>query len=77
MPRNSENYRLAIANANVPNMVGQISTALAKANLNIIDLLNKSRENIAYTLIDINAQIPEKTLQEIKAIHGVLAVRTI
>lgn len=76
MPRTA-GQRLAIANANIPNMVGQISTSLAKANLNIIDLLNKSRGDIAYTLIDINQSIPSETLQEIKNIKGVLAVRVL
>ncbi len=74
MPRN-EGYRLAIANANVPNMVGQISTVLGKASINIIDLLNKSRGDFAYTLIDIDQKLSDATMQEIKAIHGVLSAR--
>ncbi|PTU31087.1 phosphoglycerate dehydrogenase [Stenotrophobium rhamnosiphilum] len=69
--------RLCIVNANVPNMVGQITTALAKNNLNISDLLNKSRGDIAYTLVDVDAAIPESVAQEIAAIQGVLAVRVI
>jgi len=69
--------RLCIVNANVPNMVGQITTALAKNNLNISDLLNKSRGDIAYTLVDVDAAIPESVTQEIAAIQGVLAVRVI
>jgi len=67
--------RLAIANANVPNMVGQVSTTLANAKLNILDMINKSRGEIAYTLIDINTTIPEPTLQQIKAIDGILSLR--
>lgn len=75
MPRNG-GVRLCIANANVPNMVGQISTALAKSNLNIIDMLNKSKEEVAYTLIDVDAAaIDEKTLKMIQHIKGVLMVR--
>ncbi len=58
-------------------MVGQITTALAKNNLNISDLLNKSRGDIAYTLVDVDAAIPESVTQEIAAIQGVLAVRVI
>ncbi|MGI9212444.1 MAG: phosphoglycerate dehydrogenase, partial [Methylococcaceae bacterium] len=76
MPWN-EGIRLTVANQNVPNMVGQISSALAEANLNIIELLNKSRGDLAYTLIDLNADIPAQTLQHIRAIDGVLAVRVI
>lgn len=69
--------RLCIVNANVPNMVGQITTALAKNNLNISDLLNKSRGDIAYTMVDVDAAIPESVTKEIAAIQGVLAVRVI
>ena len=73
----SEGHRLAIVNANVPNMLGQISTDLANAGLNIIDMLNKSRGEIAYTLVDVDAPIPETTIKELEAIDGVLAVRLI
>lgn len=76
MPR-TEGQRIAIANANVPNMVGQISTAMAKAGINIIDLLNKSRGDYAYTLADVEGKIPDKVVQEIAKIDGVLSVRTL
>ncbi len=76
MPRNG-GYRIAIANANVPNMVGQISTALAKAGLNIVDLLNKSRGDYAFTVADAASAIPESVTKEIQAIEGVLSVRTL
>ena len=69
--------RLAIANANVPNMVGQISTALAEASLNIADLLNKSRGDLAYTLIDIDAPVPPPVLAKLRAIQGVLSARVV
>jgi D-3-phosphoglycerate dehydrogenase len=69
--------RLAIANANVPNMVGQISTALAEARLNISDLLNKSRGEVAYTLIDTDAPIPTEVLAKLRAIQGVLSARLV
>ena len=69
--------RLAIANANVPNMVGQISTTLAEAGLNIADLLNKSRGELAYTLIDIDAPVPASVLAKVRAIHGVLSARVV
>ena len=67
--------RLAIANDNVPNMVGQISTCLAEAKLNIADLLNKSRGDLAYTLIDIDAPVPADVLARLRAIPGVLSAR--
>ena len=73
----TEGFRIGIANANVPNMVGQISTAMAKANLNIIDLINKSRGDIAYTLADVNCEIPQEVLEQIEKIDGVLNVRAI
>lgn len=76
MPR-TEGIRLGIANENVPKMVGQISGALADANLNILNLLNKSRGELAYTLIDLNAEVPPETLERIRAIKGVLSARVI
>jgi D-3-phosphoglycerate dehydrogenase / 2-oxoglutarate reductase len=75
LPRIPGTYRLAIANANVPNMVGQISTALAAAGLNIADLLNKSRGEVAYTIIDTDAPIPAASVAQVRAIHGVLSAR--
>ncbi|MFT5172615.1 MAG: D-3-phosphoglycerate dehydrogenase [Gammaproteobacteria bacterium] len=74
MPR-SEGYRLAVVNANVPNMLGQISTALANGGLNIIDMLNKSRGNLAYTLCDVDAQVTTEVISALVAIKGVLSVR--
>src|SRR5699024_6385265 len=68
-------WRIAICNANVPNMVGQISTALAHAGVNISDLLNKSRGEIAYTLVDADSAVPPAVLEEIRAIEGVLGLR--
>jgi D-3-phosphoglycerate dehydrogenase len=70
-------HRLAIANANVPNMVGQISTALATAGLNIADLLNKSRGDVAYTLIDTDAPIPVEVVTALQSIQGVLSARLV
>jgi D-3-phosphoglycerate dehydrogenase len=87
--RNSVNYpeavlarvpgttRLAIANSNVPNMVGQISTCLAAAQLNIADLLNKSRGEFAYTLIDTDGAVDAEVLGHIRAITGVLTARIV
>ena len=69
--------RLCVANANVPNMVSQISSALGEANLNIVDLLNKSRGEYAYTLVDLSNQVPAERLEKIRAIIGVLSARVI
>jgi D-3-phosphoglycerate dehydrogenase len=77
LPRTANATRLAIANENVPNMVGQISTALASANLNIADLLNKSRGELAYTLIDVDGNVPAAVLDQIRSIEGVLNVRAL
>ncbi len=75
LPRTNGWCRMAIANDNVPNMVGQISTCLASVGLNIADLLNKSRGEVAYTLIDTDVAIPIDVLNRIRAIEGVLAAR--
>ena len=74
MARESK-FRVAIANSNVPNMLGQISTAMANAGLNIHTMSNKSKGEMAYTLVDVDSQVPEKTIAAIAAIEGVLAVR--
>jgi D-3-phosphoglycerate dehydrogenase len=74
MERESQ-YRLGIVNANVPNMVGQISTAMAGAGLNIHDMLNKSRGEMAYTLVDVDSPVPGELVARLAAIGGVLSVR--
>jgi D-3-phosphoglycerate dehydrogenase len=68
-------WRVAIANANVPNMLGQISTAMAQAGLNIHNMVNKSRGDMAYTLVDVDSAVGEKVLATLGSIEGVLAVR--
>jgi D-3-phosphoglycerate dehydrogenase len=77
LPRVPATSRIAIANSNVPNMVGQISTRLAEAGLNIADLLNKSKGEIAYTLIDIDGKVPAGLVERIASIQGVLGARTV
>jgi D-3-phosphoglycerate dehydrogenase len=74
VPRES-NFRVAIANANVPNMLGQISTTMARANLNIHNMLNKSRGEMAYTIVDVDSPVPQGVVDSIAAIDGVLSVR--
>ena len=68
-------YRVAIANANVPNMLGQISTAMASAGLNIHNMVNKSRGDMAYTLVDVDSAVATEVLDRLHAIAGVLSVR--
>ncbi|MEY4730439.1 MAG: hypothetical protein RL020_1597 [Pseudomonadota bacterium] len=70
-------YRVAIANANVPNMLGQISTAMANAKLNIHNMINKSRGDMAYTLVDVDSPASDEVVARIAAINGVLSVRAI
>lgn len=74
MPRESS-FRLAIANSNVPNMLGQISTTLAEAGINIHNMMNKSRGEMAYTLVDTDSALPVELIAQIAAIPGVLMVR--
>jgi D-3-phosphoglycerate dehydrogenase len=70
-------YRVGIANANVPNMLGQISTAMAMAGLNIHNMVNKSRGEMAYTLVDVDSPVEQKVVDALAAIYGVLSVRSI
>jgi D-3-phosphoglycerate dehydrogenase / 2-oxoglutarate reductase len=77
LPRVPNTTRLSVANRNVPNMVGQISTCLAARGINIADLLNKSRGEFAYTLIDADGAVGEELLERIRAIEGVLSARII
>ena len=70
-------WRITVANANVPNMVGQISTCLADAGLNIEDLLNKSVGDLAYTIVDVNGPVTEEIEAELRAIDGVLTLRNL
>ncbi|MGZ5787245.1 MAG: phosphoglycerate dehydrogenase [Ramlibacter sp.] len=74
MPRESR-FRVAIANANVPNMLGQISTAMAQAGLNIHNMVNKSRGDMAYTLVDVDSAVGDGVIAALRSIEGVLAVR--
>ncbi|HWI12779.1 MAG TPA: phosphoglycerate dehydrogenase, partial [Burkholderiales bacterium] len=68
-------FRVGIANANVPNMVGQISTAIAQAGLNIHNMLNKSKGDMAYTLVDVDSAASDALISRLAAIPGVLALR--
>ncbi|MCU7916972.1 MAG: phosphoglycerate dehydrogenase [Candidatus Thiodiazotropha sp. (ex Epidulcina cf. delphinae)] len=74
LPRNG-GYRIAVVNSNVPNMVGQISTDLGNEGLNILDMLNKSRDDVAVTLLDVDQRPTDELLETLAAIKGVLSVR--
>lgn len=76
MPRGSD-HRLVVCNANVPNMVGQISTIMADANLNIHDMINQSRGDIAYTIVDLDSEIPLSALEKIKQLDGIMIARIV
>jgi D-3-phosphoglycerate dehydrogenase len=73
----SKNPRLAIVNHNVPNMVAQISATLSKEGINILDMVNTSRETIAYTLLDTDKAPHDETLDALRTIEGVVQVRVI
>jgi len=77
MPRTEGAFRLSVVNSNVPNMLGQISSSLADAGLNIIDMLNKSRGDMAYTLVDVDQHVSDDVIAKMHDIDGVLAVRAI
>jgi D-3-phosphoglycerate dehydrogenase len=86
--RNSVNYprcrleqraphRLLVTNRNIPNMVGQITTILAAAGINITDLINHHRDEFAYNIIDSEQHIPEKSLEQLRQVNGIIRVRVI
>jgi D-3-phosphoglycerate dehydrogenase len=74
LPR-SRPSRVAIPHANMPNMVAQILSALAAANLNIADMVNHSRDKISYTIVDLDSPVSPETLARIRAIDGILSAR--
>ncbi len=76
MPRESP-HRVAIANANVPNMLGMISTTMARSSLNIHNMVNKSKEEMAYTLVDLDSEVAPGVVGELSRIPGVLSVRVV
>lgn len=75
MPPTENAHRLCVVNANVPNMVGQISSTLARHDVNIADMLNKSRNGVAYTLVDADSPVGDAPLDELAGIDGVISVR--
>lgn len=75
--RRTDGPRLIVINANVPNMVGQITTALADEGLNIVELLNKSRNDLAVTLVDVEQPVSDSLVERLQQIEGVLSVRAV
>jgi D-3-phosphoglycerate dehydrogenase len=75
-PRESA-YRLIVANANVPNMLGQISETLGQAGLNIHDMVNRSRGDYAYTVVDLDSPVVENVRRRVAGIEGVVMARLI
>lgn len=76
MPR-AGGARITIANSNVPNMLGQVTSILAEAEINIVDMMNKSRGDVAYNLLDIEGDITDEVVEHIRAVEGVLSVRVV
>ncbi|MDM8569007.1 3-phosphoglycerate dehydrogenase family protein [Thiotrichales bacterium HSG1] len=76
MPRTKEGNRLLVVNANVPRMIERISATIANHNLNIMDMLNRSRGDVACTLVDVDNEIPQEVVDSLIATEGVLTVRT-
>ena len=68
-------HRFICANANVPNMLGQISEAFGHAGLNISEMMNMSRGELAYTMVDLDSSVPEAVRSHIASINGVLMAR--
>ena len=70
-------FRLLVANRNIPNMVGQITTILAAENINIMSLINHHRDEYAYNIIDTAHKIPDTVLERIAQVEGIIRVRLI
>jgi D-3-phosphoglycerate dehydrogenase len=77
IPKTAGTYRVTVANRNEPNMLGQISSTLAEAGLNIADMVNKSKGDLAYTIVDVNDPINDAVVDALKGINGVLSVRVL
>ncbi len=77
LPRTVGEKRIVIANKNVPNMIGEISSLLAENSINICDLLNKSRNELAYNIIDVDGEISDATIEKLQNIEGIISVRVI
>ena len=70
-------HRVSVIHDNLPNMVSQMTGVLAREGLNIEEMVNKSRGQVAYTVFDLNEKISEQALEELQSIQGVIKVRVI
>ncbi len=77
LSKKEDGKRITISNKNVPNMISELTATLAKHNINICDMLNKSRGNIAYNIIDVSEDIPSNVIDELQNIEGVISVRVV
>jgi len=77
LTKKEDGKRITISNKNVPNMISELTATLAKHNINICDMLNKSRGNIAYNIIDVSEDIPSNVMDELQNIEGVVSVRVV
>ena len=77
MGRRGNNTRIVLLHHNIPNMIGQFTRILAADNMNIADLTNKSKGSYAYTMIDIDSEVPEQVIEDLKQVGDVLKVRVI
>jgi D-3-phosphoglycerate dehydrogenase len=68
-------YRVTLVNRNVPNIIGQITSVIAEANINITEMVNKSRDDIAYNMIDLDKEPSQETIDKLLAVDGVIRVR--
>ena len=73
----SSGFRISFSNNNVPKMLGNVLSVLADENLNVIDMLNKSRGDVAYNIIDVDTQPSEDVIAKIAAVEGVIKVRAL
>jgi D-3-phosphoglycerate dehydrogenase len=67
-------FRIGLANNNVPRILGSVLSILADRNINVIDMLNRSRDNVAYNIIDVESEPTAELVKEIEAIEGVINV---
>jgi len=77
LERTEGTERITVFNKNVPHMISSLSSVLAKNNINIIEMVNKSKGDFAYNVIDIEGDISQEILSEIKNIEGIIKVRHI
>lgn len=76
LPRH-EGHRLTLINRNVPNIIAQITSTLSRQNINILDMINKSRDDIAYNILDVDTEITETLLSNLRGINGIIHARKI